>query len=41
MIILKWHRLPDCPDHPSYVSYSIIGKIFGIDGSSARRLILQ
>ena len=41
MIILKWRKLVDSVDHPSFVSYSVIGKIFGIDGSSVRRLIIK
>ena len=41
MITLKWHRLVDSPDHPAYVSNSAIGKIFGIDGSSVRRLYIK
>ena len=41
MIILKWRKLVDSLDHPSFVSYSDIGKIFGIDGSSVRRLIIK
>ena len=41
MIILKWHRMVYSPDLPSYVTYGTIGKIYGIDGSSARRLILK
>ena len=41
MIILKYHRLVDSQDHISFVPYSIIGKVFGIDGSSVRRLMLR
>ena len=41
MIILKWRKLVDSLDHPSFVSYSVIGKVFGIDGSSVRRLIIK
>ena len=41
MIILKWRKLVDSLDHHSFVSYSVIGKIFGIDGSSVRRLIIK
>ena len=41
MIILKWHRLVDNHNLPSYVSYATIGKLFGIDGSSVRRLVLN
>jgi len=41
MIILKYHRLVDSQDYISFVPYSIIGKVFGIDGSSVRRLMLR
>ena len=40
MIILKWHRHVDSPDYPAYVSNAVIGKVFGIDGSSVRRLYM-
>lgn len=41
MIILKYHRLVDSQDHPSFVPNHVLGKVFGIDGSSVRRLILK
>ena len=41
MIQLKWHRMVDNPNLPSYVTYAAIGKVFGIDGSSVRRLVLN
>ena len=41
MIILKWHRMVYDPDSPSFVSYSTLGKAYGIDGSSVWRLILK
>ena len=41
MIQLKWHRMVDNPNLPSYVSYATIGKVFSIDGSSVRRLVLN
>ena len=41
MILLKWHKRVTSPNHPSYVSYKVIGSIYGIDGSSVRRLILK
>ena len=41
MIILKWHRMVDSADYPSYESYSTVGRIYDIDGSSARRVILN
>ena len=41
MIVLKWRKLVDSLEHPSFVSYSVIGKVFGIDGSSVRRLIIK
>ena len=34
MIVLKWHRMVFDQDLPSYVSYSTLGKVYGIDGSS-------
>ena len=41
MIQLKWHRMVDNSNLPSYVTYAAIGKVFGIDGSSVRRLVLN
>ena len=41
MIVLKWHRHVDSPDYPAYVSNAVIGKVFGIDGSSVRRLYMK
>ena len=41
MIILKYHKLVDSLDHPSFVPLSVIGKVFGIDGSSVRRLMIK
>ena len=41
MISLKWGKNATTPEQTSYASYSVIGQIFGIDGSSARRLILK
>jgi hypothetical protein len=41
MIKIKWGRLVNNHNYPSYVSNTIIGKIFGIDGSSVRRLYLK
>ena len=41
MITIKWGKHAKSPDEISYIPYAIIGKIFGIDGSSARRIILK
>ena len=41
MIVLKYRRLVTSQDHPAYVSNNTLGKIFGIDGSSVRRLCLK
>ena len=41
MIKIKWGRLITNPNHPSYVAYSVIGKIYGIHGSSVQRLIMK
>lgn len=41
MIILKWHRRVADPSQRSFVSYATLGKVFDIDGSSARRLVLK
>ena len=41
MIILKYHKLVDSHDYPSFVANSVLGKVYGIDGSSVRRLILR
>ena len=41
MIIIKWHWLVFSSEHPSFESYGTVGKIYGIDGSSARRVILE
>ena len=41
MIVLKYHKLVNSQDHPAYVSNNTLGKIFGIDGSSVRRLCLK
>ena len=38
MIMLKWGKKVDCPNHEAYLSNNIVGKVFGIDGSSVRRL---
>ena len=40
MIALKWHRHVENPHYPAYVSNAVIGKVFGIDGSSVRRLYM-
>ena len=41
MMRVKWGRLVDSLDYPSYLSFAVVGKVFGIDGSSVRRLILR
>ena len=41
MIRIKWGRGVRTANVWSHVSYQVIGKLFGIDGSSARRLILK
>ena len=34
MIVLKWHRMVFDQEQPSFVPYSTLGKVYGIDGSS-------
>ena len=41
MIFIRYRKHVDNPHNPSFISLSVIGKIFGIDGSSVRRLILD
>ena len=41
MIILRYHGMVYSDDQPAYVSYKTLGKVFGIDLSSVRRLILK
>jgi len=41
MIKIKWGRNVYDPNTPSFVPYSVLGKIFKIDGSSARRVVLK
>ena len=41
MILLKWMKPVDSPDIPAFISNHIIGKIYGIDGSSVRRLYIK
>ena len=40
MIMLRYHFRATSPDNPSYVTYNTLGKVYGIDGSSVRRLII-
>ena len=40
MIILRYHCLVNSPDNPAFVTYETLGKVYGIDGSSVRRLML-
>lgn len=41
MILLRYHRLVTSLHHPAFVSYATLGKVYGIDGSSVRRLIIK
>ena len=41
MILLKWHMRVTSPDHPSFVTNATLGKLYGVDGSSIRRLYLK
>ena len=41
MIMVKWGKLVHTPHEPSFVAYSAVGKIFGMDGSSVRRLVMH
>ena len=40
MILLKWGKPVESPDNPAYLSNKVIGKMYGIDGSSIRRLYM-
>ena len=41
MILIRYRKKVSSDENPSFVSFGVIGKVFGIDGSSVRRLILQ
>lgn len=41
MIILRYHKRVKSQEYPAFVTYHALGKVFGIDGSSVRRLILK
>ena len=41
MIKIKWGRLVNNSNHTAFVSNAVIGKVFGIDGSSVRRLYMK
>ena len=41
MILLKWGKPVTSIDNPAFLSNHIIGKIYGIDGSSVRRLYMK
>ena len=41
MIKIKWGKLVTNSFYPAFVSNSVIGKIFGIDGSSVRWLYMK
>jgi hypothetical protein len=36
MILIKWGKSVTSQNNPAFVSNAIIGKIYGIDGSSVR-----
>ena len=41
MIFIKWGKTVLSSNNPAFVSNAVIGKIFGIDGSSVRRLYMK
>jgi hypothetical protein len=41
MIIIKWGKYAKDSNQVSFVSYSVVGKVFGIDGTSVRRMVLK
>ena len=41
MIILRYHRRVENDNFPAFVTYKTIGKVYSIDGSTARILILN
>ena len=41
MIFIKWGKHVTSPVTPAFVSNSEIGKLYGIDGSSVRRLYVK
>ena len=41
MILLKWGKPVESPDNAAYLSNKVIGKMYGIDGSSVRRLYMK
>ena len=41
MILIKWGKPVSSSNNPAFVSNAVIGKIFGIDGSSVRRLYMK
>jgi hypothetical protein len=41
MIRIKWGKNASGSDNWSFAPYSVIGKLYGIDGSSVRRLVLK
>ena len=41
MILLRYHRKVTSLDNPAYVTYDILGRLYGIDGSSVRRLLIK
>ena len=38
--MLRYHFRATNVDNPAYVTYNTLGKVYGIDGSSVRRLII-
>ena len=41
MILLKWGNPVESPNNPAFLSNNVIGKVYGIDGSSVRRLYMK
>ena len=41
MILIKWSKPVLSNNSPAYVSNAVIGKIYGIHGSSVQRLYIQ
>ena len=41
MIMIKWGKLVTNTNHTAYLYNAVIGKLFGIDGSSVRRLYIK
>ena len=41
MIYIKWGKHVERPINPAYVPNHVIGRLYGIDGSSVRRLYMK